>query len=47
MFERKTASQQGKFVWMDGAFVPVEDAKLHIDTECVMRGANVFEGIRG
>jgi len=47
VFERKTASQQGKFVWMDGAFVPVEDAKLHIDTECVMRGANVFEGIRG
>ncbi len=35
------------WIWMDGEFVPWEDAKLHIRTECVNRGSNVFEGVRG
>ena len=32
---------------MDGKFVPWRAAKVHVRTECVMRGANVFEGVRG
>jgi branched-chain amino acid aminotransferase len=47
MSDAKAVDPRGRIVWMDGAFVPAEDAKLHIDTECVMRGANVFESIKG
>lgn len=36
-----------RYAWLDGDLVPWEDAKLHIRTEAVMRGASVFEGIRG
>lgn len=34
------------YVWMDGALVPWKDATLHVATECVLRGENVFEGER-
>ena len=34
------------YIWMDGELVPWADAKLHVATECVLRGENVFEGIR-
>ena len=34
-----------RWAWMDGEFVPWGAAKVHVRTECVMRGANVFEGI--
>lgn len=34
------------FVWMDGKLVPWKDATLHVATECVLRGENVFEGER-
>ncbi|HXJ83803.1 MAG TPA: branched-chain amino acid transaminase [Candidatus Methylomirabilis sp.] len=40
-------SDTPKWAWLDGEFVPWEAAKLHVRTECVMRGANVFEGVRG
>ena len=36
-----------RWAWLDGEFVPWAEAKLHVRTECVMRGANVFEGVRG
>ena len=36
-----------RWAWMDGEFVPWGAAKVHVRTECVMRGANVFEGVRG
>lgn len=34
------------FVWLDGRLVPWEQATLHVATECVLRGENVFEGER-
>jgi branched-chain amino acid aminotransferase len=34
------------FAWVDGKLVPWEQATLHIATECVLRGENVFEGER-
>ena len=34
------------FAWLDGKLVPWEQATLHIATECVLRGENVFEGER-
>jgi branched-chain amino acid aminotransferase len=36
-----------RYAWLDGELVPWQDAKVHIRTEAVMRGASVFEGIRG
>jgi branched-chain amino acid aminotransferase len=36
-----------KFAWLDGKFVRWEDAKIHIRSECVIRGIGVFEGLRG
>ena len=35
-----------KFVWFDGKIVPWEQATVHISTATVLRGANVFEGVR-
>ena len=32
-------------VWLDGAIVAPEHAKISIFTETAMRGANVYEGI--
>ena len=34
------------FAWLDGKLVPWDQATLHIATECVLRGENVFEGER-
>jgi branched-chain amino acid aminotransferase len=34
------------YVWFDGAIVPWADAKIHVSAETVLRGANVFEGMR-
>ena len=34
------------FAWLDGKLVPWEQATLHIATDCVLRGENVFEGER-
>ena len=36
------ASPPAKFAWLDGEFVRWEDAKIHIRSECVIRGINVF-----
>lgn len=35
-----------KYVWLDGEYVPWEEAKIHVATDCVRRGSSVFEGIR-
>lgn len=35
-----------KFVWFDGKVVPWEQATVHVSTATVLRGANVFEGVR-
>jgi len=41
----KEAGRSDK-VWLDGAIVEPEDAKISIFTETAMRGANVYEGVR-
>jgi len=33
-------------IWMDGRLVPWAEATLHVTSEAVQRGANVFEGLR-
>jgi len=39
--------QTPKWVYMGGKIRPWEDAVLHISTEAVTRGLNVFEGLKG
>lgn len=34
-------------VWLDGGMVAPEDAKVSVLTVTAMRGANVYEGLRG
>ncbi|MGB3815280.1 MAG: branched-chain amino acid transaminase [Shinella sp.] len=35
------------FAWMDGEIVEWKNATVHVSTDLVLRGANVFEGMRG
>lgn len=35
-----------KYAWMDGQFVPWDEAKVHVASSCVIEGSSVFEGIR-
>lgn len=35
-----------RFVWFDGAVVPWDQARIHVSTAAVLRGATVFEGVR-
>lgn len=39
--------QKPEFVFMHGKLIPWDDAVLHVGTEAVNRGLNVFEGIKG
>jgi branched-chain amino acid aminotransferase len=39
-------AKQSDYVWMDGELVAWKDAKIHVATDLVLRGANVFEGMR-
>jgi branched-chain amino acid aminotransferase len=39
-------AKQADYVWMDGRMVRWEDATMHVSYECVLRGENVFEGVR-
>lgn len=39
-------ADKGKYVWMDGKFVPWEDATIHIASHVIHYGSGVFEGIR-
>ena len=40
------ASKQADYIWMNGEMVPWAEAKIHVATDAVLRGENVFEGIR-
>src|SRR5437870_9210574 len=35
-----------KFIWMDGALVPWDEARVHVLTHTLHYGSGVFEGIR-
>jgi len=39
-------ADRAQFVWFDGKIAPWEDAKVHVSTATVLRGANIFEGVR-
>ncbi len=34
------------FIWMNGKIVPWKEATIHVSAEALLRGANVFEGMR-
>jgi len=38
--------EKAKFIWMDGEFVPFDEAKVHVLTHTLHYGAGAFEGIR-
>ena len=40
------AQTSSSFIWLDGAFVPWDDAKVHLLTHTLHYGLGVFEGIR-
>jgi branched-chain amino acid aminotransferase len=35
-----------KHTWMNGQIVPWDDSRIHVNTDAVLRGASVFEGLR-
>jgi branched-chain amino acid aminotransferase len=39
-------ADRADFVWMDGEIVPWADAKVHVSADTVLRGGNIFEGMR-
>jgi branched-chain amino acid aminotransferase len=43
---KKTGGIQGEAIWLDGSFVPWQDANVHILTHTLHYGLGVFEGIR-
>jgi len=40
------ANYPAQFIWMNGEYVAWPDAKIHVNTDTVLRGGNVFEGLR-
>ncbi len=40
------ASPRSEFIWMSGALVPWDDAKVHIGSHVIHYGSAVFEGVR-
>lgn len=40
------AMQKSPWIWMDGSFVPWDDAKVHVLSHALHYGFGVFEGIR-
>lgn len=44
--ENKVSSETKQFVFMDGQYVPDEDAKISVKTHAFLYGTSVFEGIR-
>ncbi|MEW6610228.1 MAG: branched-chain amino acid transaminase [Patescibacteria group bacterium] len=38
--------QETKFIWMNGNFIPWQDAKIHVLAHALHYGTGVFEGIR-
>ena len=39
-------SQTADYVWMDGHIIPWAEAKIHVASDALLRGASVFEGER-
>ena len=39
--------QRPDLAYMNGKLIPWDEAVLHIGTEAVARGVNVFEGLKG
>src|SRR2546422_639034 len=44
--EEGMARESSGVIWMNGTFVPYEDAKIHVLSHVVHYGSSVFEGIR-
>ena len=40
------AMQKSPWIWMDGDFVPWDEAKVHVLSHALHYGFGVFEGIR-
>ena len=38
--------EQSEFIWMNGEFVPWEDAQVHVLTHALHYGTSVYEGVR-
>ncbi len=38
--------EKAKFIWLDGKFIPWDEAQVHIMTHSLHYGLGVFEGIR-
>lgn len=38
--------EQADYIWLDGEIVPWGEAKLHVHTQCVLGGLNVYEGLK-
>jgi branched-chain amino acid aminotransferase len=41
-----TAAQTPEWGWMNGAFIPYDQCRLHVRTQAVALAASVFEGVR-
>ena len=39
-------TEQSPDIWHNGRIVPWDEARLHVSTQCVIKGINVFEGVR-
>ena len=39
-------TKEVRYAWMNGQFIPWDEAKVHIASSCVTEGSSVFEGIR-
>ncbi len=39
-------ADRADYVWMDGKIVPWAEAKVHVSADTVLRGGNIFEGMR-
>lgn len=40
------ATYPAQFIWLNGEYLPWPEATVHVSTDTVLRGANVFEGLR-
>jgi branched-chain amino acid aminotransferase len=38
---------KAQYTWMNGRVTPWDESRLHVNADAVLRGASVFEGIRG
>ncbi len=45
--EPKSKIRESEWIWKDGAFVPWEEAQVHLLSTAVQFGTSIFEGVRG